>query len=282
MSLPAFTKTQAFSVKTPGTVDNLNTGQGAAVAIVEGAKAIEKLVTYVRASTITGTQNDYAIDTLAVAPAVAIAIMQWNGASAATINGLTGGVDGRRLVVRNMTASYTLTLADQAAGSTAANRLNCGGGNLLLAPGGSIELWYDGTASRWVLLADRVDWTAIAFNAANFTASGSMTWTVGAGDQTTFAYRRDGKTLLVTFYLVATTVGGTPSTGLRVAIPGGYVAARSTLTPVYIDDNGAVGLGFANISAGATYIQVFRADVANWAASTNATGVYGTLQFEVN
>lgn len=151
VTLPGFTKTAAFDVGTPGTVDALNTGQGAAVAIVEGTKAIEKPRITTAASTVTGTQNDYDVDALAVAPSVGTGILNWSGASAVTFNGFAGGLPGRMLLVKNSSAAQTLTIVSQATGSIAANRCDGPVAGLVLGPRGCACLWYDGVASRWIV-----------------------------------------------------------------------------------------------------------------------------------
>lgn len=151
VTLPAFSKTPAFDVGTSATVDALNAGQGAAVAIVEGTKAIEKPRTTTAASTDTGTQNDYNVDALATSPAVGIGILNWSGASAVTFNGFMGGLSGRVLIIKNSTAAQTLTIATEAGASTAANRCTGPAAGLALGPKGCAYLWYDGVTSRWIV-----------------------------------------------------------------------------------------------------------------------------------
>ena len=68
-----------------------------------------------------------------------------------SITGLTSGVDGRLLTIENWSA-YTITLPDESASSTAANRLNNPDGTPVELTGGrSITYRYDATASRWNL-----------------------------------------------------------------------------------------------------------------------------------
>ena len=125
-------------------------------------------------------------------------------------------------------------------------------------------------------------WTTPAFNAANFTANGSMTWTVGAGDVTTYAYQILGKTMVVAFYLQVTTVGGTPNIALVIKIPDGKTATKAISNNINFLDNNVRGIGFCEISAGGTSITCYRGDVANWTASTNATYIIGQITFEIN
>lgn len=149
-----------------------------------------------------------------------------------------------------------------------------------------------GAASVANLDADKLDgqegsyydpgaWTAVAHNAANFTASGSMTWTVASGDQTTLAYVKRGKTLTVAFTIVTSTVGGTASNTLKITIPGSMVAARQIWNPVYLVDNNSRTTGVATVSAAGTTIDIFRTDIANFTLSTDLTSVVGQITFEV-
>jgi len=125
------------------------------------------------------------------------------------------------------------------------------------------------------------EWTTPAFSAGNFTASGSMTWTVGSGDVITYDYMLVGKTMTLSFLIQGSTVGGTPSSSLRIAVPASAVIARTVVIPVTIVDNGTRSTGYLTANAGATYVFCNHNDDANYAASTDNTGVYGQIAFEV-
>lgn len=75
------------------------------------------------------------------------------GAGAATnFTGLTAGVDGQALLLCNTDATFALTLNNQNAGSTAANRF-AGSGDRVLAPGQTAYLmYYGGTINRWRII----------------------------------------------------------------------------------------------------------------------------------
>ena len=76
-------------------------------------------------------------------------------------------------------------------------------------------------------------WTAVPFNAADFTAAAG-TWTVIAGDVITFRYTLVGKIMFVALYVrgnVSTTTGE-----LRVKIPGGYTAAAQSRMTCQVND----------------------------------------------
>ena len=125
-------------------------------------------------------------------------------------------------------------------------------------------------------------WTTPAFSAGDFTGNSSMTWTVAAGDVATHAYTITGKTMTVNFVLNGTTVGGTPNFALQMAIPASKTATKAVQVPAYMIDNGTRGLGFASVAAGGTQISIIKSDASNWAASTDATYVYGSITFEIN
>lgn len=68
------------------------------------------------------------------------------------LNGLTGGANGRTVVVNNIDATESLTLAHDDAGSTAANRFSLPASqSFVVLPGQSVTLKYQ--SSRWGLIA---------------------------------------------------------------------------------------------------------------------------------
>lgn len=124
-------------------------------------------------------------------------------------------------------------------------------------------------------------WNEVAYDATRFTASGSQTWAVEEADVTTMVYQLRGRTMLLAWALATTVVGGTPSTQLRIAIPRGLIAKR-TIDGVYrADDNGTVAAALCRVTAGNTYVELYRNinGTGNWAAGTS--GVSGHMTFEV-
>ena len=123
-------------------------------------------------------------------------------------------------------------------------------------------------------------WTTPSFSAANFTASGSMTWTVAVGDVALNKYIIVGKTMHWHLVLVTTTGGGTPSTGLRVALPGGVTLVGGSRGVAWHLDNGTEGFGGYVMNA--SYVEFFKpSSGTNWTASTNNTAIYASLTFEI-
>jgi len=124
-------------------------------------------------------------------------------------------------------------------------------------------------------------WTTPAFNAANYTGSGSMTWTLTSGDVQLNKYVVIGKTVHWHLVLTTTTVGGTPSTGLRVALPAGLSLVGASRGVYWYLDNATEGFG-GYVMVG-SYVEFFKSNSgANWTASTNNTAIYASLTFEIS
>jgi hypothetical protein len=121
------------------------------------------------------------------------------------------------------------------------------------------------------------------FNAADFTGFGAMTWTVGAGNVTTFRWAVVGKMMTVWLNIGGSTVGGAVNVALLIAIPGGFQAAASVGNSVPIQNNGAfTSAGFVDVVSGGSVIRVFRdaTTATNWTASAN-TGMNLTFTFPI-
>lgn len=110
-------------------------------------------------SAITGTVNDYSPAGWLVDGVGAYVEIAQDISAAVTLTGLTGGVDGLIVTIRNLTASNSriLTIADENAGSVAANRFHMPLYEnvpipVSLMPGCAATFKYDGSISRWRLL----------------------------------------------------------------------------------------------------------------------------------
>jgi hypothetical protein len=75
-------------------------------------------------------------------------VWRLSSAGAASITGISGGVDGRHLRVVNI-GDHPITFLDDNAGSTAANRIRTVGAGRQIQENGGVDLWYDGTSNRW-------------------------------------------------------------------------------------------------------------------------------------
>lgn len=124
------------------------------------------------------------------------------------------------------------------------------------------------------------------FSAGNFTASGSMTWTVASGNVATYLAYIIGQIMTVEFFISSSTVGGTPSTALIIAIPTvnganqSKTRIRSTITVI---NNGTQQTGVVEVLLNGTVINCYvdQSQVTNWTASTNS-GVIGSISFPIS
>lgn len=156
---------QSVTLQYDSTSSRWRTLSGNALARSGGAFSLNGTISPAQ---ITADQNNYAPASLATA-----SILRLNTDAARTITGLTGGSDGRILVVIN-TGTKTLTLSSENASSTAANRFTLDGSDLVLAGGCAAILWYDNTTSRWRCIgtATKVSTTDVQ---SNTTITNSLT-----------------------------------------------------------------------------------------------------------
>lgn len=148
----------------------------------------------------------------------------------------------------------------------------------LMEGGGLVNrVWFRFFVALW----RRGSWTPVSFDAADFTAKGSMTWTLQEADQATYAYALNGKTFHVAFVLQNTTVGGVANSELYIQIPADLTAARAMAIPVRIKDAGTWVIGFASVARDGTVITISRVDGSNFTLGVNTTDVLGQIAFEV-
>lgn len=125
-------------------------------------------------------------------------------------------------------------------------------------------------------------WTTPAFNAGDFTASAG-TWTVDAGDVTTYAYMRVGNTMTVSYDIRNTDVSNAGAI-LRLKVPLGLTIAK-TMTAVGIakDNGGAEAAAIVQAVAGNAYIELYATIAGGGFAVTAAdnTRVFGQITFEI-
>jgi len=235
--------------------------------------------------TSTGSQNN-----VSVSEADLVIL---NNASDLTITGIVAPASpakpGKRLVLIS-TGAGNVFLAHQSGSSTAANRLInfATTGNTPLAAGVGCAIYvYDDNASRWRLVQhEQGAWITPTFAAGNYTASAAGAWTLASGDVTTQAYYVQGRRVHIMFYLITTSVtqsGGDPtSLVMSNALWGSFTTARTALTPVVYNDNGAGNtVGYIQSSAGGTSAIIQKLNAAQWATAANTTNVFGQAVLEV-
>ncbi len=266
-ALPAWTKTAAADPDEVLTTDMANQGQGCAVAIVEGAKSIEKLVRYVGASTVTGTQSNYNLDALAVAPAIGIAELRWGGAADVIFTGFTGGLEGRDLIIRNVSASKSLLVKHDVT-STAANRFYTQSTyGQYLGPGGVGRATYDGTVSRWRFeCLDPGLPISPAYSSGDYTA---VDWTVLIGDVALRAFQQRGRLVhLFLSFPTPTAAGGRAQ--LDQLIPGGFTTSDAQTAWGLAVNGGPTVNGCWQVFSGSATLRATLVGGANWAAGAIA------------
>lgn len=125
-------------------------------------------------------------------------------------------------------------------------------------------------------------WTTPTFAAGDFTGGGSQTWTVAAGDVSTYAYTITGKTMTVAFTIITSTVGGTPNADLNIAIPASKTATKAMSNACYLAEPSSNVIARCRVSAAGTIIVISKIAGTNLEASTNGTSVIGQITFEIN
>lgn len=122
-------------------------------------------------------------------------------------------------------------------------------------------------------------WQDVPYDAGNFTAYGSMTWTVASGDVVVYSYYVIGKAMVLTLNLINTSIGGTPDSLLSVKVPSGYVLTEDITGYAYWQDNGTPTHGLWYVETGSStteiYLELFGG--GNFAASTNATQIQAVM-----
>ena len=235
----------------------------------------------IETTTLTGTQDNFDLD-------AAFTHLRCNNASALTFTGFTvvgsAPVAGNRLVIENV-GSSTVRIADEDAGSTAANRIDTPSvRGQIIGAGGAITLLYDGTSSRWKMTSVEPGTPiTVAYSAGDYTAQ-SGTWTVESGDLLGFRYIQRGKMVTFIVNIDNSSVSATPS-DLDIALPNSFtgISFQQIHSAGRVVDNGGVHQGgIVALDASGTVIKVRRGDDANFSAATNNMDVAGNWTFEVS
>lgn len=141
---------------------NLGTIDATSVSVSKAgvATTINGSATIVQACTLSSSLATTAVTTSSIAASVDdytgannAAFCRLVAGGAVNITGFAGGVNGRRLALRNG-SGFTITLTHNDAASLAANRMSLSGGaNVALTPFDTIELIYDATQALWCQLS---------------------------------------------------------------------------------------------------------------------------------
>jgi hypothetical protein len=237
-------------------------------------------------NTQTGSQNNWDLGTAVIGNTGVL----WNGASTLTITGIAApAASGVFFTFKNITSAQWAYFAHNSGSSSAANRLRnfVTSDAIPVGPGGSATWMYDALNGFWRMVGfDQGSWFTPAYASGDFTGNASMTWTVDSGDVTTDRYYILGTFVIYQFYYQSTSVGGTPSTDLRRALP--TLLTPKTASEIVSTwgrnlDNGTANDGFTfTFGTGGLFFTMRRDKTSgNWAASTNNTSIQGTHIWEL-
>jgi hypothetical protein len=223
-------------------------------------------------------------------------VIKMNNASLTTITGMTGTLYDGCLVEIEANGTGQVDLANLNAGSTGVNQLinAVSSANTSLAAGaggsgptGGVALYrYDGNQFKWRLVShDQGAWITPTFVAGQYTAAAGGTWTV-SGAPATMAYWLKGRTLLVTFVIIASTVaqaaGNPTQLQINQAQYGGFTPAKTSFPIITVNDNGTGNVaGTVVLAPAATTMLIQKITAVQWANSTTNTNVFGSIEFEV-
>jgi collagen triple helix repeat protein len=129
-------------------------------------------------------------------------------------------------------------------------------------------------------------WITVPYASCTFSATGTMTWTVDAGDfDPGVFYTLFGRTLLLSWNIAFTTVAAPLSYGLKMAVdlPGINTTGKVLDSIFQLQDNLTLAPGICQITATTPKLNMvfYKIDISNWSAATNNTIVRGQLAFEV-
>lgn len=216
-----------------------------------------------------------------------VPLILMNNASLSTIRGLKAGYPGQIIRIVSVGAGQ-VNFEHQNSNSSASNRLlnSVTSGITPIAAGkGSATYQYDIVDSRWKLVGHfQGAWISVPFTSGDYTASGSLTWTVESGDLITFAFYLRGNSLFVVGYWDTTTLSGTASNQLFVLIPNSWTAKKTVQGLALAIQGGSTGITTYNRvqPSNNTKMEIGRGDLANFTLSTNNNYLRINFEFELN
>lgn len=145
-------------------------------------------------------------------------------------------------------------------------------GKLLADSGVSLASLVAGAAGEWI---------TPPFNAADYNAAGSMTWTITEAQVNRFRYLVVGKVMHIDFNLGPFTLSGTPAVSISRVVPGGYSTLGAAVTLIRANP-GATGfqVGFASVNGTRLLFYITPTATTNWTVS-NSVWIQGTMTIEL-
>lgn len=284
-TLNVSTTAHGLAPKLPGNTTTFLRGDGTFAAAGGGAFTVIN-------NTQTGTLHDWA----PVGLTTANTLILWSGTADATVTGLLatpglGGATGQIITIRNV-GTKTITFPHNSGLSAYYTRLSntATSAGTPVAPGGYVSYQYqnDGTTLEWKLVGhEQGAWLSQPFNASDFTAAGSMTWTVAAGNAKVYRYRLSGRTLFIELVVGPSTLGGTASNALYAKVPGGFLggAFEATGSNFYLPQASPWAMGavwYSSTNPGSDRFSIWKGDfgTTTWPLGSNLN-TYANLVIEV-
>lgn len=125
------------------------------------------------------------------------------------------------------------------------------------------------------------EWIDVPFDPSYFFSREPMSWQVAESNVGTFAYRVDGKTMVLSFKINHSTLAGEPSRELFMRLPGNYVAARGAANAVWLGSRPIKETGYATVHPGHDFIVVHRGNEEPFPLERDDFFVFGQLLLEV-
>lgn len=119
-------------------------------AAISGAWSFSGVITLSDEFVTDGRSNVSTTGTINALATANVAVIRMTGVSSTTLNGMAGGVDGKRVIIINQT-SGTLFLNSESGSASAANRLRFAG-SVSISLNDAFEFVYDGADSRWQMI----------------------------------------------------------------------------------------------------------------------------------
>jgi len=225
------------------------------------------------ASTVTGTQNNYA--PTGFSTTAGDCTLPWNGAADATFTGFTPGINGQCVLWKNETSSKVAYFNDNDSGSLSGWKFSniAKSGKTPIAPGGAGLFQYDTTSGTgvWRLcFHEQGAWITPTYAGTDWTASAG-TWTVDSGDVIANRYKLSGRTLHFEIAVATTSVSSTPSDLKKLLF--GFTSAGVANGNVFLADAGGTQVaGTMSTLTSGTTLQ-FEKLSGSWSTATNTTAV---------
>ena len=213
-------------------------------------------------------------------------LIRGNNATLSTLRGLKSGYAGQRVTIVS-TGAGQINLEHQHASSSAANRFmnSITSGITPLAAGfGTATYQYDTTSTRWrIVQHEQGPFINIPFTAGDYTGTGTMGWTVAAGDMIVNAYKVIGNLFVLDFFISSADVIAPVSHGLLFLLPNGYTASHRALGLEMAYDAGilqATATYDLNVATAGKIAFYRHPDASlNWTVTTGGNTVQGMLSF---